>query len=419
MFSSGSIPNQPGMPLRNNLFQEPETDHSDFALNNDDEFMNDDDDDDASFQSTLISKVSSETNARRAGDGPGLLIVQVTNLEISQNGQRQTLRPRSISLSVNDPRGGEKTEEEGEVANRANGTDSAVGMKLPSDITTSSPSKFNRQNSPAKTPGRVVGTTMEIELNEDIRTQGRPISLPLPHSASGSSARTMSISVKASHGLALYNSSVDVLTALSAPGIELEEWTQLTPITEPLSGLQPGDTPFKANPSSASLRPAFGRARILTRYVPHTSGVVTLVLKSLHLADYMARQSVSRDLFVRARVTPTQGGGNEGTVTWACSRLIRGVNTRRVGGGDIALGDEELTLEVNTAELHVRPEGGCPEVEFCVFDNKDEMVYNLIGKGSFPLAGPLCEGFSPTPNPPPPPPPPPLLAHPPHRHYII
>jgi len=302
---------------------------------------------------------------RQANNGPGLLIVQMTDLEISQGGETQNLSVRSISLNIY---GEEKSKG---ISSLFPNTD------LPRDLNTMSPTKSSSISDPNNRPNsHTIHSSMKIEMNEDISRQARPVSLPIPHTTSTS--MNMSVSITASHGMSLFNSNLSALTAMSSPGVELEEWVSMTPVVEPLTGHQPSDTPLKI------LRPAFGRARIRMRYVPHTSGNVTLKLMKLNLADYIRNQCSLRSIFVRARVLP---GGS-----WVCSKLQENADTKLSDGVD--LGAEKLSLPIDTTSLPVRPGGHIPEVEFCIFDNGDDQIYNLLGKGTLPLSSALCEGFN-------------------------
>ena len=333
-----------------------------------DEFEEDDYDDDGSHEEQLDSYSAEREKLlkKMAGAGPGLLIVQVTNLEVSRSGERIGLKPQSITLSFNNAttRSARK-ESEIEAEN--------ISPKIPEYLTTSSPSRHSKGKS--KGFGELV-SSLEVEMNENVKNQSRPICLPVPFAAKGT---VMSVKLSASHGLAFYNSEIEVATATSAPGIELEEWTSLVPATEPLTGLQVGDTPERSLG-----RPAIGRARLRLRYLPHTAGTVKIRLRDLNLAEYISRQSKSRNLFVRARVIP---GGS-----WVCSTLHRNVDTKTTGR--LSFGGEALRLDVDTSALQLRPEGVVPGVELCVFDNSSGLLYNTIGVGTLPLTAILSRRYS-------------------------
>jgi hypothetical protein len=211
-----------------------------------------------------------------------------------------------------------------------------------------------------------------------LATQARPVCIPIPFLTSIPDP-VMSIKLRASHGLSFYSSSVEATTAMAAPGVELEEWTSLVPKSEPLTGLQPQDTPAKTLG-----RPAIGRARVRIRYLPHTAGLVTVTLRSLLISEEVARHSTKRDIFVRARVLP---GGS-----WVVSRLAKNVNPKT--NRKVLLHDEALKLEIDTSALLLKPEGEVPSLEFSVFDNTEGTLYNCIGSGTLPLSSALCSGFT-------------------------
>ena len=225
-----------------------------------------------------------------AGSGPGLLVVQVTNLEISRNGERQMLKPKSIELGFNG-----SGKEEGDWVGAEN-----VNPELPSELHTQSPtkaSKGSRLN--LMRSGEFGSDKLTFEINEDVVNQSRPVCMPVPFFKKGAS---VAVKVLARSGMAFYNTKLDASTVIAAQGQEVEEWTPLNPSVEPITGLQYGDTPEKGVG-----RPAFGRARLNLRYVPHTAGTVKINIRQVVLSEYVGRIGGKKELFVRARIVPGHG----------------------------------------------------------------------------------------------------------------
>ena len=306
-----------------------------------------------------------EKKKLNAGNGPGLLVVQVTNLEISRNGERMMLKPKSIELGFN----GTGKEDSDWV-----GADN-VNPNLPSELYTQSPSKAPKGSKMDLLARSAMGEDkLTFEINEDVANHSRPVCMPVPFFKKGAN---VAVKVLARSGMAFYNTNLDASTVMAAHGQEIEEWTPLNPVMEPITGLQVGDTPEKGVG-----RPAFGRARLNLRYVPHTAGTVKINVRRVVLSEHIGRIGGKKELFVRARIVP---GGE-----WATTKIMVGDHKRDSG---MITFNEMVRLPIDTTKLPVREGGVAPGVELTLFDNKPGVLYNVIGKGILPLPAVLCKGF--------------------------
>ncbi|GMH87724.1 hypothetical protein TrST_g3103 [Triparma strigata] len=288
-----------------------------------------------------------------SGPGPGLLMVKIANLEVSRSGEKVKLLPRSVELSFPD-----------NMSHSISATD--ISPALPSSISTSSPTKKHSSGFLNARPD----SSISYAFNADPTLSSRPLCIPLPPVPPAS----VNLKLRASHGISFYGNDVEIVTAVEMEGKEIEEWHSMMPAEEPVTGLVYGDTPAK------SLRPSIGRSLVSLRYVPHTSGVLTVKLNALHLSRQMIKRANLNEVFVRARLLP---GGQ-----WVTSSRETAVS--KVGATRI---NEKLSLTLDTSQLLIRPTGEVPSVEICVFDNSHNSLYNLIGKSVYSLADALVAGL--------------------------